>query len=192
MERHSRQDPTREKTRAVAAAETLRAAASGPISATVKGSYSCRPMMLGNATCFPCSADRVVPHLRGASPSASLRGFAGSHTASPGARECGHQVEPATASLRCRRRWHKCRSRCEAPHGAIADGFASRDGATIRPRDARSDWPERLVCSRCGSHDLDMVVTGERAETKKPRWGKPGFRKRTNESVGDTRRLGSS
>jgi hypothetical protein len=24
------------------------------------------------------------------------------------------------------------------------------------------DWLERLVCSRCGSDDTDMVVTGER------------------------------
>ena len=35
-------------------------------------------------------------------------------------------------------RAHKCRSRCEAPDGAIADGFASRNGATIRPRKAGS------------------------------------------------------
>jgi|SRR5580704_893128 hypothetical protein len=37
VEGHSGQDPPRGKTRAVAAPETLRAAASGPISATVKG-----------------------------------------------------------------------------------------------------------------------------------------------------------
>jgi hypothetical protein len=24
------------------------------------------------------------------------------------------------------------------------------------------DWRERLVCSACGSHDVDMVVTEER------------------------------
>ena len=48
MEGQSRQDPTREKTRAAAAPETFRAAASGAISATVK-SYSCPPMTLGNA-----------------------------------------------------------------------------------------------------------------------------------------------
>jgi hypothetical protein len=24
------------------------------------------------------------------------------------------------------------------------------------------DWSARLVCSRCGSHQIDMVVTGER------------------------------
>ena len=60
------------------------------------------------------------------------------------------------------RRWHKCRSRCEAPDGAIADGFASRNGATIRPGDPVPNWHGRLVCSRCGSRTVDMVVTGER------------------------------
>jgi hypothetical protein len=24
------------------------------------------------------------------------------------------------------------------------------------------EWRERLVCSQCGSHEIDMVVTGER------------------------------
>jgi hypothetical protein len=24
------------------------------------------------------------------------------------------------------------------------------------------DWRDRLVCSRCGSRDIDMVLTGER------------------------------
>ena len=24
------------------------------------------------------------------------------------------------------------------------------------------DWRERLVCSKCGSREIDMVVTGER------------------------------
>jgi hypothetical protein len=47
VEGHSRQDPTRGETRTAAAAETLRAAASGPKSATVKGSYSGPPMVLG-------------------------------------------------------------------------------------------------------------------------------------------------
>jgi hypothetical protein len=30
------------------------------------------------------------------------------------------------------------------------------------PATTVSDWFKRLVCSRCGSHDTDMVVTGER------------------------------
>jgi hypothetical protein len=45
------------------------------------------------------------------------------------------------------------------------------------PETTVPDWRKRLVCSRCGSHDTDMVVTGEAAETKKPRWGEPGFRR---------------
>jgi len=47
-------------------------------------------------------------------------------------RECSHQVEPDPADL------------------------ARRYG------DATSvlDWRERLVCSRCGSRKVDMVVTG--------------------------------
>jgi hypothetical protein len=32
----------------------------------------------------------------------------------------------------------QCRSRCEAPDGAIADGFASRNGRTIEAGDSRS------------------------------------------------------
>jgi hypothetical protein len=58
----------------------------------------------------------------------------GSHTAAPGAESAGHQVEPDPAEM------------------------ARRYGAeTPVP-----DWRNRLVCSRCGSHDTDMVVTGER------------------------------
>ena len=26
------------------------------------------------------------------------------------------------------------------------------------------DWRERLVCSRCGGHDIDMVATGTRRD----------------------------
>jgi hypothetical protein len=45
---------------------------------------------------------------------------------------CGHQVEPDPAQ------------------------HAQRYGAeTTVP-----DWRERLVCSRCGSREIDMVVTG--------------------------------
>jgi len=49
-------------------------------------------------------------------------------------RDCQHQVEPNPVET------------------------ARRFGAdTTIP-----DWRKRLVCSRCGSHDTDMVVTGER------------------------------
>ena len=45
---------------------------------------------------------------------------------------CQHQVEPDPAEM------------------------AARYGAeTIVP-----DWREGLVCSKCGSHEIDMVVTG--------------------------------
>jgi Zn finger protein HypA/HybF involved in hydrogenase expression len=55
-------------------------------------------------------------------------------------RDCQHQVEPDPAEM------------------------AQRYGReTTIP-----DWRERLVCSRCGSHDTDMVVTGTRADAKKP------------------------
>jgi hypothetical protein len=47
-------------------------------------------------------------------------------------RECGHQIEPDPAEL------------------------ARRYGAEMPV----PDWRERLVCSRCGSHQVDMVVTG--------------------------------
>jgi hypothetical protein len=30
------------------------------------------------------------------------------------------------------------------------------------PETSVPDWRERLGCSRCGSHDVDMVVTEER------------------------------
>jgi hypothetical protein len=47
-------------------------------------------------------------------------------------RACGHQVEPDPAEL------------------------AKRRGANIPVR----DWRERLVCSKCGSRQADMVITG--------------------------------
>ena len=46
--------------------------------------------------------------------------------------DCGHQVEPDPAEM-------------AAPYGA----------ETPVP-----DWRERVVCSRCGSRQVDMVVTG--------------------------------
>jgi hypothetical protein len=53
---------------------------------------------------------------------------------------CGHQVEPDPAE------------------------HARRYGpATVLP-----DWRKRLVCSACGSHDIDMVVTGT---VRQPREG---------------------
>jgi hypothetical protein len=53
---------------------------------------------------------------------------------------CGHQVEPDPVEQARR-------------YGA----------ATTLP-----DWKERLVCSGCGSHDIDMVVTGT---ARQPREG---------------------
>jgi hypothetical protein len=59
---------------------------------------------------------------------------------------CGHQVEPAAASLHA------------------AEGGTSADPAEMArrygPATTVPDWHKRLVCSRCGSHDTDMVVTG--------------------------------
>jgi hypothetical protein len=49
-------------------------------------------------------------------------------------RNCLHQVEPDPAEM------------------------AQRYG----PETTVPDWGKRLVCSRCGSYDTDMVVTGER------------------------------
>ena len=49
-------------------------------------------------------------------------------------RECRYQVEPDPAEM------------------------ARRYG----PETPVPDWDKRLVCSRCGSRDTDMVVTGER------------------------------
>jgi hypothetical protein len=48
--------------------------------------------------------------------------------------ECGHQVEPDPAAM----------ARQYGPETPVPD------------------WHKRLVCSHCGSHDTDMVVTGER------------------------------
>jgi hypothetical protein len=49
-------------------------------------------------------------------------------------KECGRQVEPDPAEQ------------------------AERHGADMPV----SDWRERLACSACGSHDVDMVATGTR------------------------------
>ena len=49
-------------------------------------------------------------------------------------RECRYQAEPDPAEM------------------------ARRYG----PETPVPDWRKRLVCSRCGSRDTDMVVTGER------------------------------
>jgi hypothetical protein len=49
-------------------------------------------------------------------------------------RDCGHQVEPDPAAQ------------------------AQRYGAAMFV----PEWRERLVCSKCGSRQIDMVVTGQR------------------------------
>jgi hypothetical protein len=42
------------------------------------------------------------------------------------------------------------------PSRAQSGGMAERYGADT----AVSEWRERLVCSKCGSREIDMVVTG--------------------------------
>ncbi|HEY1431805.1 MAG TPA: hypothetical protein VGF39_09285 [Stellaceae bacterium] len=49
-------------------------------------------------------------------------------------KDCRHQVEPDPAEM------------------------AERYGAAT----TLQDWHERLRCSQCGSHNIDMVVSGER------------------------------
>jgi len=49
-------------------------------------------------------------------------------------RSCHHQVEPEAAAM------------------------AERYGADVPV----PDWRERLVCTRCGGRDIDMVLTGSR------------------------------
>jgi Zn finger protein HypA/HybF involved in hydrogenase expression len=49
-------------------------------------------------------------------------------------RDCGHQVEPNP------------------------DEQAERYGAETPV----SEWRERLVCGKCGSREIDMVLTGQR------------------------------
>ena len=67
---------------------------------------------------------------------------------------CGHQVEPATASLRA------------------AEGGTSADPAEMArrygPETTVPDWRKRLVCSHCGSHEIDMVVTGTKSSKRLP------------------------
>src|SRR5438132_594529 len=38
----------------------------------------------------------------------------------------------------------------------------AENGATLRLRDPVPEWRWRLVCSSTGSHDVDMVVAGQR------------------------------
>ena len=93
------------------------------------------PMMLGNAVA--ANVRLIVWSL----PLGEPHGFAG-------CRECRHQVEPATASLRADK----------GGTGADPAELARRYG----PETTVPDWRVRLVCARCGSRDTDMVVTGER------------------------------
>jgi hypothetical protein len=61
-------------------------------------------------------------------------------------RECRYQVEPAKASL-----------------SAAEDGTSADPAEIVRRYGPETPVPEcrkRLVCSWCGSHDTDMVVTG--------------------------------
>ena len=137
-------------------------------------SYSGPPMTLGE--CGGCRVRPIVwclpfgePRLRRAS---RLRrephGFAG-------CRDCRHQVEPAAASLRA-----APALRASGGEAAISEGGTSADPAAklltepsqmaspaemarrYGPETTVPEWRKRLVCSRCGSHDTDMVVTGER------------------------------
>jgi hypothetical protein len=55
-----------------------------------------------------------------------------------GCRDCHHQVEPDPAEM------------------------ARRYG----PESTVPDWRKRLACSRCGSHDTDIVVTGTERRAK--------------------------
>jgi hypothetical protein len=124
-------------------------------------SYSGLPMTLGNAAaahvrlivwCLPFGE----PRLRRAS---RLRrephGFAG-------CRECRYQVEPAAASLRAAEGGTSAdpaaKLLTEPSQMAAPAEMARRYG----PETPVADWHKRLVCSQCGSHDTDMVVTGER------------------------------
>ena len=60
---------------------------------------------------------------------------------------CRYQAEPATASLRA------------------AEGGTSADPAEMArrygPGTPVADWHKRLVCSRCGSHDVDEADARE-------------------------------
>ena len=61
-------------------------------------------------------------------------------------------AEPATARVRliiwCRR----CRHQAEPDPAELAKRYGAATAAL--------DWRDRLVCSQCGSRDVDMVVTG--------------------------------
>ena len=48
----------------------------------------------------------------------------------------------------------ECRYRAEPDPADMARRYG--------PETTVLDWHKRLVCSRCGSHETDMVVTGER------------------------------
>src|SRR6476619_946378 len=93
------------------------------------------PMALGNA------AAAHVRLILWCHPFGEPHGFAR-------CRDCRYEVEPATASLRA------AEGGTSADPGEMARGYG--------PETTVPDWPKRLlVCSRCGSHDTDMVVNLE-------------------------------
>jgi hypothetical protein len=79
-----------------------------------------------------------------------------------GCRDCRHQVEPATASLRDTKGGTSAdpaaKLLTEPSQMASPAEMAERYG----PETPIPDWHKRLVRSRCGSRDTDTVVTGER------------------------------
>jgi hypothetical protein len=70
-------------------------------------------------------------------------------------KECQHQVEPDPADM------------------------AARYGAETPVL----DWRERLVCSRCGSREIDIVVTGTK---RRPAW------RRSDANPGAARHAGAA
>ena len=56
--------------------------------------------------------------------------------------------------------------RASGGEAAISEGGTSADPVEMArrygPETPFAELRERLVCSCCGSHDVDMVVTGER------------------------------
>src|SRR5690348_4360335 len=72
---------------------------------------------------------------------------------------------------------HRCRRGASTPSPQAEAGRRPAEMARrYRPETPVPDWRNRLVCSRCGSHDTDMVVTGERRwNGRNPGGGNRGF-----------------